>query len=62
MMSNEVEIEKLKMARILDELDAAAGDGTSLITLMIAAGGSIAKTKQKLICEESTAAQIKSRV
>jgi len=61
-MSTEIDIEKLKMERLLKNLDQAAGEGTSLITLFIAAGGNITKAKQKLICEESTAAQIKSRV
>jgi len=43
-------------------LDSAAGEGTSLITILIASGGSASKTKQKLVCEESAASQIKSRV
>jgi peptide subunit release factor 1 (eRF1) len=59
---SEGDIQQLKMKRILDSLDSAAGEGTSLITLLISSGGNASKTKQKLVCEESAASQIKSRV
>jgi len=61
-MSTFDDIEKLKIQRSLDQLDQARGEGTSLITLFVASGGDIAKARKKLSCEESTAAQIKSRV
>jgi len=56
------EIQILKIQRMLKELSAVEGQGTSLITVLIPSGGSIAKTKQKLVCEETAATQIKSRV
>lgn len=54
--------ETLKIQRMLKELSAAEGQATSLISVIIPAGGSLSKTKQKLVCEEGTATQIKSRV
>jgi peptide subunit release factor 1 (eRF1) len=62
MQTTETEVQTLKIKRTLKELKGATGEGTSLITVMIAAGGSISKTKQKLVSEESAATQIKSRV
>jgi peptide chain release factor subunit 1 len=59
---NQTEIQTLKIQRMLKDLDAAEGQATSLISVMIPSGGSISKTKQKLVCEEGTASQIKSRV
>jgi peptide subunit release factor 1 (eRF1) len=60
--TKDTEIQTLKIQRSLKELSAVSGDGTSLISVMIAAGGSIPKTRQKLLNEEGTATQIKSRV
>jgi len=50
------------MQRVLKELSAVEGQSTSLISVLIPSGGSISKTKQKLLCEEGAATQIKSRV
>jgi len=57
-----LEIQKLKVERLLKQLESAQGDGTSLITLMIPSGGNINRMKQKLTDEYSTASQIKSRL
>jgi peptide subunit release factor 1 (eRF1) len=62
LITTNTEIQSLKVKRTLNELSTATGDATSLITVMIASGGSISKTKQKLVSEESTSSQIKSRV
>lgn len=50
------------MENLLNQLENASGEGTSLITLMIPAGANIAKTKQKLTEEYTAATQIKSRL
>jgi len=60
--ATDVEIQKLKVDRLLKQLEHAQGDGTSLITLMIPAGGNINRMKQKLTDEYSAATQIKSRL
>jgi peptide chain release factor subunit 1 len=56
------EIQTVKIQRMLKDLSAIEGQGTSLITVLIPSGGSIAKMRQKLSSEESAAMQIKSRV
>jgi len=60
--ASSLEIQKLKVERLLKQLEGAQGDGTSLITLMIPSGGNINRMKQKLTDEYSTASQIKSRL
>jgi len=64
-MSNttqEAEIQTLKIQRTLKELSAVSGEGNSLVSVMIPAGGSIVKTRKKLIQEEGSATKIKSRL
>jgi len=64
-MSNttqEAEIQTLKIQRTLKELSAVSGEGNSLVSVMIPAGGSIVKTRKKLIHEEGSATKIKSRL
>lgn len=56
------DIEYIKMKRVLNVLDNASGDGTSLITILIKEGGSIDRMKAKLRDEVNTANNIKSRV
>lgn len=61
-MASDLEIQKLKIKRILDQLQNSKGDGTSLITLLIPSGGNINLIKQKLTDEYSAATHIKSRL
>jgi len=56
------EIQNLKIQRTLKELSAVSGEGSSLISVMIPACGSIAKTRKKLLQEEGSATKIKSRL
>jgi peptide chain release factor subunit 1 len=57
------EIEKLKMKRLLDSLEEAQGQGTSMVTLLVPPGPTrLAATKKKVTDELGTSAQIKSRV
>lgn len=61
-MASELEIQKLKIKRILDQLQISKGDGTSLITLLIPSGGNINLIKQRITEEYSNATNIKSRL
>lgn len=56
------EIEQWKVKRLLRTLDAARGNGTSAITLILNAKQDINYTNQKLTDEYGTASCIKSRV
>jgi peptide subunit release factor 1 (eRF1) len=60
--SSDYDMERIKLKRILDDLDSIAGSATSMITLAIPRGGSLAQMKKKLECEFSTSTSIKSRV
>jgi peptide subunit release factor 1 (eRF1) len=57
-----LDIERIKMRRILDSLDEVEGNATSMITVVIPRGGSLAQMRKKLECEFSTSTSIKSRV
>jgi peptide chain release factor subunit 1 len=56
------EIQKLKFKRMLDVLESANGNGTSMITVLIPSGGNINLIKQKLTDEYTAARQVKSRL
>src|SRR6478609_3533279 len=60
MQADEVNIWKTK--QILKFLKAASGNGTSMVSLVLPPGESIAKMNQKLEQEYGTATNIKSRV
>lgn len=63
LQERELEIEKLKMKRVLNSLEEAQGFGTSMVTLLIPSGpGRLAATRKKITDEYGTSAQIKSRV
>jgi len=52
----------MELKQVLDRLGEAHGRGTSMITLVIAANGSLARVRQHLVEEYSFAGNIKSRV
>jgi peptide subunit release factor 1 (eRF1) len=60
--SSDYDMERIKLKRILDDLDCVEGNATSMITLAIPRGGSLALMKKKLEGEFSTSTSIKSRV
>jgi len=55
-------IHQWKIKRLIKTLDAARGNGTSMITLIIPPGDDINRYSQMLVNEASTASRIKSRV
>jgi peptide subunit release factor 1 (eRF1) len=55
-------MEKLKIRRLLDQLDSFSGTGTSMVSLLIPAGGNINIVKQKMAHEFSDSARVKSRL
>lgn len=56
----EQEIEKLKMKRLLENLEEAEGQGTSMVTLLIPPGvGRLAASRKKVTDEYGTSSQIK---
>lgn len=59
---DDIEIEQYKIKKMLAELSALRGNGTSLITIMIPAGGDLNGMKRLLVEEYGTATNIKSRV
>jgi peptide subunit release factor 1 (eRF1) len=61
-LENQQQIEKLKIKRILDNIDEAEGHGTSMVTLYIPAGVQVSRYAKKINEEYRTATQIKSRV
>ena len=61
-LSEEEEIKKWALKRMLKQIESERGDGTSLITLIIPSGGQISQYSQKLTDEQGTASNIKSRV
>lgn len=58
----EVAIQQFRIKRLIKSLDAAKGNGTSMITLIIPPNDDINRSGKMLVGEQSTAAQIKSRV
>jgi len=58
----ETAIHQWKIKRLIKTLDAARGNGTSMITLIIPPGDDINRYSQMLVNEASTASRIKSRV
>lgn len=56
------EVQKLRVERLLDTLDTADGDGTSMISLLIPAGGDLNKVKRQLTEEYTAATNVKSRL
>lgn len=58
----DADIERIKMRRTLDSLDEVQGMATSMITVVVPRGGSLAQMKKKLECELATSTSIKSRV
>ena len=56
------EVQKLIVERLLDSLDAANGDGTSMISLLVPAGGDLNKIKRQLTEEYTAAGNVKSRL
>jgi peptide chain release factor subunit 1 len=56
------EVETLRLRRLLKTLEAAHGEGTSMITVVIPAGGSISRMAKKLNEEYSTSFKIKNRL
>jgi len=57
------QLKKLHLRRLLDELDNSTGEGaTSMISLVIPAGGNLNRTKDKISTEIGDASCIKSRV
>lgn len=55
-------IEQWKLKRMIKQLDAASGNGTSMISLIIKPGDDINRVNKMLVEEEGTASCIKSRV
>jgi peptide chain release factor subunit 1 len=55
-------IEVFKIKKLIKSLDAARGSGTSMISLIIPAGGSLPDTNTMLTIEKGTAVNVKSRV
>lgn len=62
MAESDVNIDLWKTKRILSLLKSASGNGTSMVSLILPPGESIAKMSQKLTEEYGTATNIKSRV
>ncbi|CAD7959765.1 unnamed protein product [Amoebophrya sp. A25] len=60
--THETAIHQWKIRRLIKTLDAARGNGTSMITLIIPPGDDINRYSQMLVQEASTASRIKSRV
>jgi peptide subunit release factor 1 (eRF1) len=60
--SSDYDMERIKLKRVLDTLDSVEGSATSMITLAVPRGGSLAQMKKKLECELATSTSIKSRV
>lgn len=56
------EVQKLIVERLLDSLDAANGDGTSMISLLVPSGGDLNKIKRQLTEEYTAATNVKSRL
>ena len=58
----DMKLQMMKEKKMLEFLRTARGNGTSMISLIIPAGGKIEKTNQMLTMEQGTASKIKSRV
>eukprot|EP00753_Platysulcus_tardus_P005376 PLAT13233.1.p1 GENE.PLAT13233.1~~PLAT13233.1.p1 ORF type:complete len:441 (-),score=263.51 PLAT13233.1:471-1793(-) len=56
------EIESFKIKKLVKRLDAARGNGTSMISLIIPPGDAISRVQRMLADEYGTASNIKSRV
>jgi len=56
------EVQKLIVERLLDSLDTANGDGTSMISLLVPSGGDLNRTKRQLTEEYTAATNVKSRL
>jgi peptide subunit release factor 1 (eRF1) len=50
----DADIERIKMKRTLDSLDDVEGMATSMITVVVPRGGSLAQMRKKLECELAT--------
>ncbi|KAG9417012.1 Electron transfer flavoprotein alpha-subunit [Aphanomyces cochlioides] len=59
--AQDVRVERFKLKKLIDRLDAVRGSGTSLMSIIIPANGQISRTSQMLTEEYGTAANIKSR-
>ena len=57
-----MDIEQLKIKRLVKSLDAMKGDGTSMITLIIPPKSQLSLFRDMLTTEYGTASNIKSRV
>ena len=55
-------LEKLKIKQMLKKLESCRGNGTSLVSIMIGAGGDLNGTKKRLTDEYGKASNVKSRV
>jgi len=58
----DIALEQWKMKRLIKQLDASTGNGTSMISLILKPGDSIDRINSMLVAEEGTASCIKSRV
>jgi peptide chain release factor subunit 1 len=59
---DELEVERAKLKKVVKMLDTLAGDGTSMISLIMPPGDQISRVVHMLDKEEGTATNIKSRV
>jgi len=57
-----LEVEKLRLKRVLNDIENVEGSGTSTLSIIIPAGGSISKVSTKLNSEYGAADNIKSRL
>eukprot|EP00461_Guttulinopsis_vulgaris_P003811 UN03812 len=60
--NDEIAVEQWKMKKLIKSLEAARGNGTSVISLVIPPKTQLSQVSQMLITEEGTASNIKSRV
>jgi peptide subunit release factor 1 (eRF1) len=56
------DVEKLRLKRLLNDIENVEGSGTSMLSIIIPAGGSISKMATKLNSEYGAADNIKSRL
>lgn len=57
-----MEIQQLKIKRMLDTLDTVEGNGTSMISILVPSKGDLNRIKQKITDECTAANNIKSRL
>jgi peptide chain release factor subunit 1 len=60
--NDDVAVEQWKMKKLIKSLEAARGNGTSVISLIIPPKTQLSQVSQMLVTEEGTASNIKSRV